>query len=95
MNSGQEVTPATKFFDDFSMNEDHDDDEGDYLKVLVSGVEEEQSEIDYYNKNLTKKIDDYKKFKQFANLKTIQPVRVLHCPQAHGVVITSDHGKID
>lgn len=94
LNEGKQVTPTTQFFDDFNMNEDHDDDdEGVYMKVLVGDNQENQSEIDFYNKNLEERLADYKKFMQFANLKDIHPVRVLHCPQAHGVVITSEHGN--
>lgn len=93
LNTGAEITPVTQFYDDSStINESHHD-EGDYLKVLVEGVEEIHSELEFYNHRLEEKVQNYKRFMEQADLKQIEPVRVLHCPQAHGVVVSSKHGN--
>ena len=93
LTKGNTVTPTTKFFDEIQdSNEDHDDEEGDYLKTLVTGQDEDKDEIHFYNNNLEEKIIDYKKFIASAEIKQILPSRVVHCPQAHGVVLTSNYG---
>lgn len=91
LNQGQEVKPTVKFFDEENIDEDHEE-EGDYLKALVTGQDEKADEINFYNHNLQEKLADFKKFMEASNLKLVQPSRVLHCPQAHGVAITSNHG---
>lgn len=91
-NTGEIVKETQKFFDEATMGEDHENDEGDFLKVLVTGQEDYPEEIAFYNDNLQGKLADFKKFLESAELKQVQPSRVLHCPQAHGVVITSNHG---
>lgn len=93
LNQGQEVKPTEKFFDEPSMGEDHhDEDQVDYLKALVTDQDENIGEVEFYNQDLQFKIAEYKKFLEFAEIKLVQPSRVHHCPQAHGVAITSNHG---
>lgn len=92
LNAGEEVKHVTRFFDEAYMGNEHDSDEGDFLKALVAGEVDYPEELSFYNHNLELKIEDFKKFMVSADLKKVQPSRVLHCPQAHGIVITSNHG---
>lgn len=92
LNLGNPVQKTTNLFDKESLEAMGDDDEGDKFKALVSGFEEDTNEVLAYCQNLETKLELFKQFYQEAGLKMVQPVRVLHCPQSHGVVISSIFG---
>ena len=94
LNRGKIPEATDGFFDMEKLEDSNTDYEGDELKVILNYENpDEKKEVAYYNLNLQNKFKEYLSFLEQANLKEIQPVRVLHCPQAHGVVITSNYGK--
>lgn len=68
--------------------------EGDETKVFLSyDNPEEKEDAQKYNQGLHERCKHYTEFLKQANLKSLQPVRVLHCPQAHGIVVESNYGR--
>lgn len=92
LNEGKPIANATEFFDAESFAELIDDEEGDALKALVTGNIESTQEAQIYNKRLPERLESFKQFLKDANLKTFHPVRVIHCPQSHGITISSNFG---
>lgn len=96
-NQGKVIEAHANFFDDEPVDPAEmggdDYDEGDKMKALVTGQVEHKNEISDYLNGLEARLKDYATFLGEANLKAVQPVRVIHCPQAHGVVITSNYGS--
>jgi ribonuclease Z len=91
-NSGEPIQPSMEFFGSEPLEESENDMEGDQLKALVLGQKKDSKDYEDYSSSLQENLKLYTQWMQQANLKTIQPVRVLHCPQSHGVVITSNYG---
>lgn len=92
LNLGNPITQTKRFFDPEAAKTMADDEEGDMLKTLISEFEENKDDVASYQLNLEDKLKQFKEFYQEAGLKLIQPVSVIHCPESHGVVITSTCG---
>lgn len=92
LDQGKMIIPAENMFESEPV-EGAEDNEGDEFKALVTGDIKTETESTYYNKGLEARIEAFKRFKGDANLKSFLPVRVIHCPQSHGIVITSNFGR--
>ena len=68
--------------------------EGDKFKVIFNYRNPEfKKTLENYSKNINKKFEKFFEFLEEAKIEQILPVRVYHCPQSHGVVISSKNGK--
>lgn len=93
-NECKPIDSKAKHFDEEKMDGTMEG-EGDEFKAFVTHQEEDKEEIDIYSQSFESKIKEYARFIEEAQLASIQPVRVHHCPQSHGVVISSKYGSID
>jgi ribonuclease BN (tRNA processing enzyme) len=66
--------------------------EGDPLKVIVYEDEKYTATIRQYEKYATSNIKEFLDFCEIAQIKSFVPMRVIHCPQSHGIAITSNYG---
>lgn len=93
LNMGVMPTSVKSLFDleDMKLETDY---EGDPTKVFLNyDNPEEMEDAQKYSQGLSERCRHYTEFLKQANLKSLQPVRVLHCPQAHGIVVESNYGR--
>jgi hypothetical protein len=92
LDNGSLILPLENMFDAEAV-EGFEDQEGDEFKALVTANVNTSKESGFYNQGLQQRIEDFRLFLQQAHLKSFLPVRVIHCAQSHGIVITSKFGS--
>lgn len=91
-DQGKPILQTENMFDVEAI-EGYEDHEGDEFKALVTGDVKTNKENQLYYEALDKRIEDFRLFMERAHLKSFLPVRVIHCAQSHGIVITSKYGS--
>lgn len=92
LDEGKPIEPSENMFDVEAV-EGYEDHEGDEFKALVTGDVKTEKESGLYRQGLLQRVEDFRLFLERAHLKSFLPVRVIHCAQSHGIVITSKHGS--